>query len=141
MEPCSYTLSISYCTIINFQSFYTFWNFCNFTIQLWKQKQKTVNQFISNSNQSSAQLLRIRIQQIIHYAQPTILYLYMYGNFLVMLLLSNSAHIANQSSILFLENHINLYWLTWTIKSRNIILKKTKQGTFKKTIVNMKQHL
>ena len=77
------------------------------------------------------------VQQIIHYAQPTILYLYMYGNFLVMLLLSNSAHIANQSSILFLENHINLYWLTWTIKSRNMILKKTKQATFTKTIVNM----
>ena len=133
----SYTLLISYCTIINFQSFYTFSNFCDFTIQLWKQKQKTVNQFISNSNQSSAQLLRIRIQQIIHYAQPTILYLYMYGNFLVMLLLSNSAHIANQSSILFLENHINLYWLTWTIKSRNMILKKAKQATFTKTIVNM----
>ena len=137
MNLSSYTLSISYCTIINFQSFYTFWNFCNFTIQLWTQKQKTVNQFISNSNQSSAQLLRIRIQQIIHYAQPTILYLYMYGNFLVMLLLSNSAHIANQSSILFLENHINLYWLTWTIKSRNMILKKTKQATFTKAIVNL----
>ena len=111
--------------------------FYNFTIQLWKQKQKTVNQFISNSNQSSAQLLRIRIQQIIHYAQPTILYLYMYGNFLVMPLLSNSAHIANQSSILFLENRINLYWLTWTIKSRNMILEKTKQATFTKNTVNM----